>query len=145
MKLLNKQSSVQQQQQQQKRVPLPNEANKKSTRSSPINLLNVLLKKVNTKKFSPCQSCPTLASNIIDRYFSASLRHRKTQNRDGSGHQQRNNDLGAATNATLLCHQNSPTSSLISLNSCNNQAFLNLSPSPSPPPFSFQGKIGKKI
>ena len=116
-------------------------SNSRSSSSSSMNLLNALLKQVNTTKFSPCHACPSLASNIIDRYFSASLRQRKTQNRDSNS---RNNlDLiGAATNASLL-YQNSPTSSLISinganiLNSGNNQAFM--SPSPSPPPFSFQG------
>lgn len=101
--------------------------------SSSINLLSALLRQVNTTKFSPCQSCPSLATNIIERYFTASLRQRKTQSRDTSS---RNNldMIAGATNATL-CHQNSPTSSLISLSSAN-QAYMHMSPSPSPPPFS---------
>jgi len=60
-------------------------------------------------KFSPCQSCPSLAVNIMDRYFSATLRQRKAIIQYGAS---------ASTNY-------SPTSSHISLNA---------SPSPSPPP-----------
>ncbi|RNA00111.1 Ubiquitin thioesterase Zranb1, partial [Brachionus plicatilis] len=41
-------------------------------------VLNSLLKQFNKTKFSPCQSCPSLASNIIDRYFTANLRQKKT-------------------------------------------------------------------
>ena len=129
--------------------------------SSTMNLLNALLKqKQNKTKFSPCQSCPALASSIIERYFSANLRQRKTPNH-------------------LIHHYNihhrhdhhiSPTSSLISLNiqqsnnillgnnnittnlslnsglsinsaSINTQAYFNIatSPSPSEPPSSGVG------
>lgn len=40
----------------------------------------MMISQINSTKFSPCQSCPSLASNIIDRYFSACLRQRKTPN-----------------------------------------------------------------
>ena len=104
-------------------------------------VLSALLKQVNKTKFSPCQSCPSLASNIIDRYFTASLRQRKTQTfkvgtggngGGGGGVGDRSNNmsdhlsLAGATNATLFSNSNcnyfynhttsSPTSSLISLN-----------------------------
>lgn len=98
-------------------------------------VLSALFKQVNKTKFSPCQSCPSLASNIIDRYFTASLRQRKTQtfkidqlnrsNNNGNGLNDPSLAVGA-TNATLFSNSNSnfyynhttssPTSSLISLN-----------------------------
>lgn len=145
VKILNKQASAQQKKltQNDSRTQKSSQNENTNQRSSSINLVNALLKQVNNTKFSPCQSCPTLAMNIIDRYFSASLRQRKTQSRTDST--SRNNlDLIGASNASLLCHQNSPTTSLISLNGANilntgsNQAFRNMSPSPSPPPFTFQ-------
>lgn len=130
-----------------------NPKNNKIITNSPRTAGSIALNKT---KFSPCQSCPTLASNIIDRYFSASLRQRKTQsyklteNRASPAA-----ELLGATNATLFnnnssnyyYNHSSPTSSLISLNS-NNCSTTNLnnnkdsntkgalahSPSPSPPP-----------
>ena len=102
------------------------------------NKITKILKSVNRSKFSPCQSCPSLASNIIDRYFSSNLRQRKTTidytlnnfgNISGSG-------MGSAQSQRH--HQNSPTSSLITLNqlSCCGQ-----SPSPSPPPYAAGGAV----
>ena len=88
---------------------------------SNTKVLSALIKSVNKTKFSPCQSCPTLASNIIDRYFSASLRQRKTQGHKAMPPLSPDSDpsLMGATNATLFNsfqHAGSPTSSLISLN-----------------------------
>jgi hypothetical protein len=68
MKLLNRNSKVknqllkkhyqqQQQQQQQQRYP------------SPTTIYKI--------KFSPCQSCPLLATNIIERYITSNIRQRK--------------------------------------------------------------------
>lgn len=92
-----------------------------------LKVLNSILKQVNkANKFSPCQSCPSLALNIIDRYFTANLRQRKSAAVNHQHHQ--SGALGAVS-------QNySPTSSLISLNSSLAQTNLNNSPSPSPPP-----------
>lgn len=86
-------------------------------------LLNTLLKQFNKTKFSPCQSCPSLASNIIDRYFTVNLRQKKTTL---TNTQNQANLPTGATNATLFNH--SPTSSLLSA-----PAIVN-SPSASPPP-----------
>jgi len=36
------------------------------------------------RRYLPCQSCPSLASNIIDRYLTASLRQRKLDNTYGA-------------------------------------------------------------
>ena len=103
--------------------------------SNTMNLLNALLKQVNKTKFSPCQSCPSLANNIIERYFLANLRQRKTPSSGNSQMQQRNNifndsSINGATNATLFT--NSPTSSLISLN----HMILTESSSSPPPPIN---------
>ena len=89
-------------------------------------VLNSLLKQFNKTKFSPCQSCPSLASNIIDRYFTANLRQKKTTL--PSGPSQASLSTGA-TNAALFNH--SPTSSLVST-----PAILNSPPAspPTPPP-----------
>ncbi len=125
VKILNNQAtSVQQNHNKKSNDP----ANKNKPKKY---LVNALLKQVNNTKFSPCQSCPTLAVNIVDRYFSASLRQRKTQSRDNTN--SRNNlDLVGATSTSNL-----PTTSLISLNTNSSQAFRNMSPSPSPPPYTF--------
>jgi hypothetical protein len=77
--------------------------------SSANSLTKQTISLISKTKFSPCQSSPSLATNIIDRYFSASLRQRKSIIQYG------------ATGSTNY----SPTSSHISLNA---------SPSPSPPP-----------
>jgi ubiquitin thioesterase ZRANB1 len=65
MKLLNRNSKVKkqllqkhyQQQQQQQRYP------------SPTSIYKI--------KFSPCQSCPLLATNIIERYITSNIRQRR--------------------------------------------------------------------
>jgi hypothetical protein len=113
-----------------------NTKNNKIITNSPRTTFALINKQqVNKTKFSPCQSCPTLASNIIDRYFSASLRQRKTQsyklteNRASPAA-----ELLGATNATLFSNNSShyyynhssPTSSLISLNNSNNCFTTNL-------------------
>lgn len=36
------------------------------------------------RRYLPCQSCPSLASNITDRYLTASLRQRKLDNQHGA-------------------------------------------------------------
>ena len=101
-------------------------------------------KKVNTTKYSPCQSSPSLAITIIDRFFLASLRQRKSNSSSNSGIGNSTNSsryydvslMGAANNSAIS-NQNSssisPTSSLMSLNS-SAQGLFSLSPSPSPPP-----------
>lgn len=105
---------------------------KQTTGTSRKNLVNALLKHVNNTKFSPCQSCPSLAVNIVEGYFSASLRQRKTNSRSNNSNNNLDLSGATATNAALLCHQNSPTTSLISLSTGGR----NMSPSPSPPPFT---------
>lgn len=96
-------------------------------------------------KFSPCQSCPQLAANIVDRYFTANLRQRKTPPVDqlaspsSSGGASASASGGGSGGGAM----SSPTSSLISLNASgtSNQAYIQFSkssfhssPSPSPPP-----------
>ena len=157
MKILNKHAKSQ-------NISNSNDYRITNSSASSINLLNMLFKQENKTKFSPCQSCPSLASHIIERYFSASLRQRKTPNSSVHSNnlsfnshnnnnnnafyhqqnQQRNNDLmgTANTNNSLFSRKNSPTSSLISFSGANlvnsspngNQTFLNLTISPSHSP-----------
>mgnify|MGYP001810399977 CR=1 FL=1 len=102
-------------------------------------------------KYPPCQSCPHLAANIVDRYFSANLRQRKTNNATSTTTADQYGACGGAGSclggATNSLGNTSPSSSLISLNNSNNQAFIMFnknassfhhrpSPSPSPPPAS---------
>lgn len=119
-----------------------------SLSSSTMNLLNALLKQVNKTKFSPCQSCPALASNIIERYFSASLRQRKTPNHYHYLQRQHDHHLHISPTSSLISLNQQQQTNLLTTNSssivnlaqqqqCSNvntQAFLTISPSPSPPP-----------
>jgi hypothetical protein len=128
--------------------------------SSTMNLLNALLKQVNKTKFSPCQSCPALASSIIERYFSANLRQRKTPNHLSHHfnihHRHDHHHLHISPTSSLISlNIQQSTNSLLGNNSIatnlslnngvsagiNTQTFFNIatSPSPSPPPSSGGG------
>jgi len=102
-----------------------------SLSSSTMNLLNALLKQANKTKFSPCQSCPALASNIIERYFSANLRQRKTPNSSLHHHHHHHHHHHYNIHRYVdhhHYHHISPTTSLISLNqqlTTNNNSLIN--------------------
>ena len=151
IKILNKSSSNNNNNNNNNKLLLLN--NNNNTPSPSSHALSTLFKQVSKTKFSPCQSCPSLASNIIDRYFSASLRQRKTP---APPHKPADHHMSrfASSSDGATCHS-SPTSSLISLNGgvgvgANNAvapsngaisvgsalaAFGATSPSPSPPPY----------